>query len=530
MEQESSNEIWQVEANGQIFETTFEEMTSRIEDGSLLRIDRVRRGNLRWIEAGKVPALSEFFDTRQTVSTSSHGHQTASNAPVSASPGPAAAPAEVFCSVHADAPVRYICDTCSNSFCKACPSSYGANVKICPFCGAMCRQVETQPPAATWNGGGSPTYQPISDGTPFGPSDVVRAFVFPFKHPLAFVFGSVMFAFFSVGQSAASIGGIFLIGAALVSYMLSNMLTFGVLAHTIDSFVQGKINTSFMPSFDDFGIWDDVVHPFFLSLGAYISSFLPLFLVAILGMFVLGATAIQDKINEPLREQATDRPSQQPVFKFVDRSAEQSKEVRQLVDGAANTQRQRLEQLESGVAPQGPQFVPGETEEESLRKIVDYTEQQRKQQLESVVGKTSETVDAEREVLAQKLVKRGGMFLVLVIICFAFGCIYFPAACAVAGYTRSLAATLNPSVVFDTIRHLGASYLLVLAVSVVLLIAGGLLSIGLSLSFGAFDLPGVGNLPAKVIGSFITFYLWIVWSATIGYAMYRKADRFQFAR
>ena len=57
---DSPQEIWQVESNGQIFESNFDEMTLWINQGSLLRIDRVRKNNLRWIEAGKVPALVEL--------------------------------------------------------------------------------------------------------------------------------------------------------------------------------------------------------------------------------------------------------------------------------------------------------------------------------------------------------------------------------------------------------------------------------------------------------------------------------------
>ena len=58
---ENSNEIWQTDQGGQIFETNFEELTNWIADGTLLPQDRIRRGNLRWIEAGKVPSLPDFY-------------------------------------------------------------------------------------------------------------------------------------------------------------------------------------------------------------------------------------------------------------------------------------------------------------------------------------------------------------------------------------------------------------------------------------------------------------------------------------
>ena len=44
-------EIWQVDAGGQIYEASFEEMAQWIFEGSILPQDMVKRGNLRWIEA-----------------------------------------------------------------------------------------------------------------------------------------------------------------------------------------------------------------------------------------------------------------------------------------------------------------------------------------------------------------------------------------------------------------------------------------------------------------------------------------------
>src|ERR1043166_9107108 len=61
---EQTQETWQIERGGQIFDTNFEEMTGLIECGALLKMDRVRKGNLRWIEAGKVPSLLAVFNAK----------------------------------------------------------------------------------------------------------------------------------------------------------------------------------------------------------------------------------------------------------------------------------------------------------------------------------------------------------------------------------------------------------------------------------------------------------------------------------
>ena len=58
------NESWQVDVNGEVFETNFQGLVDWIAEGSLLRVDKVRRGNLRWLEAGKIPLLYGFFNAK----------------------------------------------------------------------------------------------------------------------------------------------------------------------------------------------------------------------------------------------------------------------------------------------------------------------------------------------------------------------------------------------------------------------------------------------------------------------------------
>ena len=61
----NATEIWQVEVNGQIYEANLEELAQWIDEGALLPADKIRRGNLRWLEAGKVPLLHNFFNAKQ---------------------------------------------------------------------------------------------------------------------------------------------------------------------------------------------------------------------------------------------------------------------------------------------------------------------------------------------------------------------------------------------------------------------------------------------------------------------------------
>ena len=45
----TSNETWQVDVNGQVYEANFAELADWIADGSLQQQDIVRSENLRWI-------------------------------------------------------------------------------------------------------------------------------------------------------------------------------------------------------------------------------------------------------------------------------------------------------------------------------------------------------------------------------------------------------------------------------------------------------------------------------------------------
>lgn len=54
-------EIWQAEIEGAVRSLGLDEIAALIPTGMLLPTDKVRRGNLRWLEAGRVPALAAYF-------------------------------------------------------------------------------------------------------------------------------------------------------------------------------------------------------------------------------------------------------------------------------------------------------------------------------------------------------------------------------------------------------------------------------------------------------------------------------------
>ncbi|HSU26612.1 MAG TPA: hypothetical protein VLI65_11555, partial [Pyrinomonadaceae bacterium] len=65
MSQQNLQEIWQIEVGGQVYEAAFGELGEWIAEGSLQPEDKVRKNNLRWIEARKVPNLIPFFNAKE---------------------------------------------------------------------------------------------------------------------------------------------------------------------------------------------------------------------------------------------------------------------------------------------------------------------------------------------------------------------------------------------------------------------------------------------------------------------------------
>ena len=565
-------EIWQVEAGGQIYEARFEELAQWIEEGSLLRQDKVRRGRLRWIEAHKVPGLVEFFNEKDSinfVSSTTVAGQAAENFQSSAENYSAAfsanslpenaSAAESFqnvsgfadsredyqndrnyahshrqpenstgqntsqiseiCCVHAEAAADYFCDTCANAFCKSCPTSYGGSVKICPFCGAMCQLIKKYEQEQQKRFGYDAA---INEG--FGFADFSRALAHPFKFKTSLYFGAILFAVFSFGQSAATFGGMFMMFSALFCVMASNMLTFGILANTVENFSQGKLETNFMPDFDDFSMWDDVVHPFFLSIAAYISSFGPFILILIIGIYLI-FSSMTAQINT-----VQDEISKIPGTEFYDtrKTARQSDEVKQLTDNLRRQNEQRINQ-QSEIAT-GNQPAAINEEEAEFERLNEMIQQSRKEQLESVAGKSPETRQKEYAKMFQGFLNLAAPLVVIGFLAFLWGLFYLPAACAVAGYTRSFTATINPLVGLDTIKRLGFDYVKILLMGFLIIVMSAFVGVILSIIFSPFDMPAMGNLPAKVFGSIFTFYFSIVFSCILGYALFKNAGKLKLNR
>ncbi|MBL8182304.1 MAG: hypothetical protein JNL64_11925 [Blastocatellia bacterium] len=527
MENEAqTTDIWQVEANGSTFDGTFEDLAAWISDGSVLRIDRVRKGNLRWIEAGKVPALLEFFNAkdaseppppvitttkREVLGVPSRPAEFTNNQPTQAA-------AEGMCAVHTDAPARWKCDTCTSEFCKACPNSYGANVKICPFCGAMCSAIETA--AAVAVSSGRVTRTRTANGESFGFGDFANALAHPFKFKTSLIVGAIAFGALSVGQAGFGFGGMFVAVGGVFCMLLANMISFGALANTVENFSQGKLDANFMPSFDDFSIWDDVVHPFFLMIGAYISSFGPFIAVCLVAFFMI-VGAVKNELTQ----------AQDPSFGGIaaaNKVADIGRQRQAAINAEADRQRGITAKADSGEVTDinDKDYEPNAIydEEKEFENIQQMIAESRKQNLESTIGKLPETKAQEQQAMLKSLLGKGIVLLLLLLLTGLWGIFYYPAACAVAGYTRSFAAAVNPLVGLDTIKRLGGTYVLILIMSLLLVVATAFVGGIASTLLAAFDMPSIGNIPATFISALVGFYTYVVFACTLGYALFKKAE------
>ncbi len=611
-------EVWQVDVGTEVYEATFEVLMQWIDEGSLLPQDKVRRGNLRWIEARRVPALMPFFNARESGTPPPVIHPTVSQPSVTASSenqepaiipsavgfdqAPATAPptattaffaespltapdqfdpfpakggsanpyqttpvnevqppppsgltvplgitseaasaplpenprttnfaptptsfeppahgsafTEPFtgaandrgfepaelpqgCTMHPESPAFFVCETCANVFCKLCPKSYGGTVRICPYCGAMCQRIEQK---KTKDDEVTRIHSAISEGFGFG--DFGKALAYPLKFKASLFFGAILFMFFTLGQSASAVGGLFMLSASLMCYMLSNMLYFGILTNVLENFSQGFTDRNFMPSFDEFSLWDDVVHPFFLSVAVYLVSF---------GLFILIAVGgVLYAVNSAASAFGSSPPISQSQREEVEQFAERMRERSRQNSDAANRQ-----------------VAPGQDEEEEFRELNEFIQNQRREQLESGIGKSPETVENERSEMLAGFLKMALPLLLLAGAAFLWGIFYLPAACMVAGYTRSFVATMNPKIGFETIRILGADYFKILVMGLLVGIMSLIAGIVLGMIFFPFNLPGVGNLPAKAIGSLFGFYLSVVFTVVLGFALFKNSDKLQ---
>ena len=551
MNDPTQNETWQVDVGGQIYEAAFNELGLWIGEGSLLPEDKIRKGNLRWTQAKLVPSLVLFFNAKDSgepmpvVQTTTSADETLVEAiPTlhNVTDSSVDLPSEIvlpvadsftelqttkvndkICVFHPEISSAFVCDGCGKGFCKTCPKSYGGTVKICPECGQMCKSVgeikaRHQQAAVVANG--------VAEG--FGAVDFFTALGYPFRFKVSLFWGAVMFMLLTLGRGSVSMGGIFMIVGGIFSGMGANALTFGVLSNTIDNFIQGKFDENFMPEFEDFELWGDVIHPFFLGVAAYISSFGPFLLVLAIGFYL-----VTSAVNDQMDTYKSDLERIPGTQVYAGRElADQSGDVKDVLKDVDQKQRDRIATATEFTDEGELTLLNSQSDEESRQQeeLWAAANETRKKSLESAIGKMPETQDQEDAAMIKAFLGLAAPLVVIGFITFIWGLIFFPASCAVAGYSRSFVATINPMIGLDTIKRLGVDYIKILAMGFVLLVSSLIVGGILGAIFAAFELPLFGNLPATALGAVFSFYLMAVFSCILGYALFKSADKLGLAR
>ena len=264
----SQTEIWRVSTGKGTFETDFNTLKQWILEGSVQPTDKVSKGNLSWIEAGRVPTLKSIFDRETTV-------------------GP---PGATVCQNHSDAAPAYVCRMCDGVFCKACPKFVG-KVPVCPSCGDLCHE-----------------YRAVKDrwaraqlqSSRFGIKDFIRAIGYPLRHKTALFSGTLLYA--------------------LLLYMIyrGNLLAwvfmFACVSEVITQVAWGRLNRSFMPDFSEFSCWDDLFVPVMLGAGVLIVSWGPAIAFVLALVF---KTSDPDAVFRDFMPYLAARPSMALVFSLL---------------------------------------------------------------------------------------------------------------------------------------------------------------------------------------------------------------------
>lgn len=245
-----------------------------------------------------------------------------------------------------------------------------------------------------------------------------------------------------------------------------------------------------------------MIHPFFLSIGAYLVSFGLFFAIVIGdGWYMIGSMQSGGQTST-----SAAMPGMNDDLDKLQQAQQLQKTIREV--------KQQVRQQQSGA----PENVYNQ--QQQLQDLQITVSENQQSELESA----TETQPAQMNELGLKLLKKALPLVILAGLAFLWGLFYFPAACAVAGYTRSFTATLNPKIGWDTIKNLGSDYPLILLMSLIIAVAALIAAVILRIAFSAFALPQIGNIPAIAVLSWITFYFWIVFSCVLGYAIGKKSD------
>ena len=492
-------DTWRVETPEGIFETDLETLRQWVAENCVLPTDKVARGTLHWIEAGRVPLLraafagktaqpatmpetvsaasaqtvqpvqavqavqkvgtAQTFGTAQTVGAA----QTVAPAqPAWIPPPPPFAhhaggqPQFPACLNHPRTPPHVVCRACGAAFCKECPKYVGNNIPLCSACGDLCKPFKEIR---------EKTARRLHQTSGFGMNEFALAIVYPFRHILSVVMVSIIYAFLSLFGFKGQI--------------LACGILFGSMSHIINQFAWGATNCGLFPSFGSFSWWDNVIRPMFLSIGIYIIAFGPMLILALAIMFgVFTITATQHATPPTTQSSQSSQMTERDLQALLNKADPNSPAPKPIEP--------------TPVYPTGEKKSP------------------------------SSDSSSGSVMLALGL---SGAVIGLLGVTLAWALFYYPMALTIAGYTEDFWAVVNPMVGLDTMRRMGWTYikafLMYICVQIPAVFLIGIFYIILS----PFNLPFFGNLPALFMSSIVTFCTSLVIACILGFALFKSSDK-----
>ena len=479
-------EIWRVSTVEGVFETDLETLKQWIAEGCVLPTDKVSKGSLNWIDAGRAPMLKAAFAGGFTPQPPPQVAPEPANDWQAPPPFEDSSTAEpdngwarqdtyrshedfaepsTTCHNHPEAPAYYICRMCAATWCQACPQLVSGKIPLCPSCGDLCKLYSDLTTKAAQT-----EYQ--SSG--FGFADFGTAIRYPLQHKAALIGGALIY-------------GLLLL-AGLRGTLVAWMIMFGCISHVISQVAWGRLNRSFMPDFSAFSMWDDLVMPIFLGVGITIVTWGPI-IALVLALFfgVFKGPELPTRVAGHGAVAESSGPTGDDLAVLTDPNADPKK-----LEEATK----KLDQLRPG------------------HQIAQEAER----------SKSENEPGAALQMLLPYL-GAGLLLMVLLLMGLVWALFYYPMALTVAGYTQSFVSVVNPLVGLDTIRRMGSTYFKAFGMVLIIQIVAGIVSVIVALITSPFNLPFVGNLPANFINGTTTFYFNLVIACLLGLSLYKCADR-----
>jgi len=467
-------EQWRVSTIEGIFETDLETLKQWILEGCVLPTDKVAKGKLNWIEAGRAPMLRGAFAGEVSVAPPTVAQapslpetpvveESFDVPPVQEFHPQASVQLATACHNHPDQAPTYICRVCSATFCADCPRFVGTT-PICPLCGDMCKpyeQVRTMVQRQSFQSSG------------FGMQDFGRALTYPFQHKIALVFGAAVYGFLQL--------------AGFRGRVIAFVIMFGCISHVISQVAWGKLDRSFLPDFSAFSMWDDLAVPIGLGIGITIVTWGPTIVLVLAIMFgVINGPKVSPLQSPP--EQKTAAVTPQDLGALTDPEADPKK----------------LEAANAKLNEVRPGSVIAKEAKESQEKLNDPTSDLR---------------------MLTNYFYLPVVLVLLFLLSIAWAIFYGPMALSVAGYTEHFGSVVNPLVGLDTIRRMGGTYFKAFFMVILVQIVGFVISIIVATITAPLSMPFFGNLPANFIDGSFTFYFNLVIACVLGLSLHKCADK-----